>query len=84
MEATDENNLTNLNSTIEIQVECKENDSGNKNEGIILNKSDSVKSDDDIVLSPLQTSIEETGNAINSTGYCIRIIGQFGTGINIF
>ena len=68
MEATVENNLINPDSAIEIEIECNTNDSGNDNEVIILNKSDSVKSDDDIVLVPLQTSIEETGKVANSPG----------------
>ena len=68
MEATDKIDLMNPDSTIEIQVEHNENDSGNENEGIILNKTDSVKSDDDIALVPMHTSIEESGKALNSSG----------------
>ena len=68
MEATVENNLINPDSAIEIQVECNTNDSRNDNEVINLNKSDSVKSDDEIALVPLQTSIEETGKFLNSPG----------------
>ena len=68
MATRDENNLINPDSTIEVQVERDENDSGNENEGMILNKVDSVTSDDDIALGPLQTSIEETGKALNSAG----------------
>ena len=68
MEATDGKNLTNPDSTIEIQFECNENDSGNEKEGRILNEGDGVKSDDDIILGPLQTSVEETDKALNSSG----------------
>ena len=67
-EATDKNDLMNPDSTIEIQVEHSKNDSGNEHEGIILNKTDSVKSDDDIALEPLHASIEETAKALNSAG----------------
>ena len=68
MEATVENNWIKPDSAIEIEIESNTNDSGNDNEVIILNKSDSVKSDDDIVLIPMQTSIEETGKVENSPG----------------
>ena len=68
MEATDGKNLTNPDSTIEMQFECNENDSGNEKEGIIFNEGDGVKSDDGIVLGPLQSSIEETGKVLNSAG----------------
>ena len=78
MEATDENILMNPDSTIEIQVQCNTNDSGNENDGAILKKSDSVNSDDDIALTPLATSIEETDKALDSAGQCIKVIGQFG------
>ena len=68
METTDENNLINPNSTIEIQAEHDKNDSGNENEGIILNETDSVKSDKHIVLGRLHDSIEETGKAFIFAG----------------
>ena len=68
METTDENNFMNPDSTIEIQIEHNENDSGNENEGINLNKTDSVKSDEDIALVRLHDSIEETGKPLNSAG----------------
>ena len=68
MEATDGNDFKNLDSTIEIQVQCNTNDSGNENDGAILKKSDSVNSDDDIALTPLPTSIEETDKALDSAG----------------
>ena len=48
--------------------EHSENDFCNENESIILNKTESVKSDDDIALGPLHTSIEESGKALNSSG----------------
>ena len=34
----------------------------------LINEGDGVKSDDDIALGPLQSSIEETGKALNSAG----------------
>ena len=68
MEVTNEYNLMNPDSTIENQVKHNENNCGNKNEGIILNKTDSVKSDDDIALCPLHSSIEDTGQTLNSAG----------------
>ena len=71
MEATHGNDFKNpesKNPTIEIQVQCNTNDSGNENDGAILKKSDSVNSDDDIALSPLPTSIEETDKALDSAG----------------
>ena len=68
MEATNENILMNPDSTIEIQVQCNTNDSGNENDGAILKKSDSVNSDDDIALTPLPTSIEETDKVLDSPG----------------
>ena len=68
METADENNFMNPDSTIEIQVQCNTNDSGNENDGAILKKSDSVNSDDDIALTPLPTSIEETDKALDSAG----------------
>ena len=68
MEATDGNNLKNSYSTIEIQVECNINGSENENDGAILKKSDSLNSDDDIALTLLPTSIEETGQALDSAG----------------
>ena len=68
MEATDGNDLKNSDSTIEIQVECNINDSGNENDGAILKKSDSLNSDVDIALTLLPTSIEETGQALDSAG----------------
>ena len=68
MEVTVENNLIDPDSAIEINVERHDDDSGNRNEGIILNESDSVNSEDAIALSPLQTSIDETGKALNSAG----------------
>ena len=68
MEATDGNDFKNPDSTIEIQVQCNTNDSGNENDGAILKKSDSVNSDDDIALTPLPTSIEETDKVLDSAG----------------
>ena len=68
MEATVENDFINPDSAVEIKVECNTNDSRNDNEFIILNKSDSVKSDNDIVLVPLLTSIEQTGKDLDSPG----------------
>ena len=68
MEATVEHNLINPDSAVEIQVERNEDDSGNDNEVINLSKSDSAKSDDDIALVPLQTSIVDTGKDLKSVG----------------
>ena len=68
METADENNFMNPDSTIEIQVKHNENDSGNENEGIGLNKTDSVKSDEHIALGRLHDSIKETGKSLNSAG----------------
>ena len=68
MEATDGNDFKNPDSTIEILVQCNTNDSGNENDGAILKKSDSVNSDDDIALTPLPTSIEETDKVLDSAG----------------
>ena len=68
MEATDENNLMNPDSAIEFQVEHNENVSGNENGGIILNKTHSDTSDDDIALSPFHASIEEKRKALKSAG----------------
>ena len=68
MEATDENNLMNPDSAIEIQVDHNENASRNENGGIILNKAHSDTSDDDIALSPFHASIEEKREALKSSG----------------
>ena len=45
MKATNESNMIDPESTIEIHVECNENDSENQNDGAILNKRDSIDSD---------------------------------------
>ena len=74
MEGTDKNDLMNPDSTVEIQIEHSENDYCNENKNIILNKTDSVKSVDDIALETLHASIEETAKALNSAGKSIRII----------
>ena len=68
MKATNESNMIDPESTIEIHVECNENDSENQNDGVILNKRDSVESDPDKVVVPLLPSIDETGKDLKSSG----------------
>ena len=60
MEATIKNDFIGPDFAVKIKVERNKKDSGNKDVGIILNKSDSVNYGDNIALGSLQTSIEET------------------------
>ena len=68
MKATNESNMIDPESTIEIHVECNENDSENQNDGAILNKRDSIESDPDKVVVPLLPSINRAGKDLKSTG----------------
>ena len=74
MEATNESNLINPESTIGIHFEFIVNDSENDKEGVVLNKRDSIESDADNVISPLRTSTAENGESLKSAGKSFTII----------